>query len=146
MYGSQWVCPSSRQLVFPGYTLLRLQRALQGHCPKRALHFVHYTGLSHSCSRVLHKGTDSVGHAFRALPGLSTTTQHKRRHYTWTSPDGRHQNQIDCILCSQTWRHSIHSAKARLGTECDSDHEILIAKFRLKLKKWRKPLDHSDMT
>ena len=26
--------------------------------------------------------------------------QHKRRLYTWTSPDGRHQNQIDYILCS----------------------------------------------
>ena len=27
--------------------------------------------------------------------------QHKRRFYTWTSPDGQHQNQIDYILCSQ---------------------------------------------
>ena len=27
--------------------------------------------------------------------------QHKRRLYTWTSPDGRHQSQIDYILCSQ---------------------------------------------
>ena len=27
--------------------------------------------------------------------------QHKRRLYTWTSPDGQHQNQIDYILCSQ---------------------------------------------
>ena len=27
--------------------------------------------------------------------------QHKRRFYTWTSPDDRHQNQIDYILCSQ---------------------------------------------
>ena len=27
--------------------------------------------------------------------------QHKRRLYTWTSPDGQHRNQIDCILCSQ---------------------------------------------
>ena len=24
--------------------------------------------------------------------------QHKRRFYTWTSPDGQHQNQIDYIL------------------------------------------------
>ena len=27
--------------------------------------------------------------------------QDKRRLYTWTSPDGQHQNQIDYILCSQ---------------------------------------------
>ena len=35
--------------------------------------------------------------------------QHKRRLYTWTPPDGQHQNQIDYILCSQRWRSSIHS-------------------------------------
>ena len=26
--------------------------------------------------------------------------QHKRRLYTWTSPDGQHRNQVDYILCS----------------------------------------------
>ena len=46
-----------------------------------------------------------------------------------------HQNQIDYILCSQRWRGSIQSAKTRLGADCGSDHEFLIAKFRLKLKK-----------
>ena len=61
--------------------------------------------------------------------------QHKRRLYTWTSPDGQHQNQIDYILCSQRWRSSIQSAKTSLGANCGSDHELLIAKFRLKLKK-----------
>ena len=64
--------------------------------------------------------------------------QHKRRLYTWTSPDGQHRNQIDYILCSQRWRSSIQSAKTRPGADCDSDHELLIAKFRLKLKKVRK--------
>ena len=33
--------------------------------------------------------------------------QYKRRLYTWTSPNGQHQNQIDYILCSQRWRSSI---------------------------------------
>ena len=64
--------------------------------------------------------------------------QHKRRLYTWTSPDGQYQNQIDYILCSQRWRSSIQSAKTRLGADCGSDHELLIAKFRLKLKKVEK--------
>ena len=36
--------------------------------------------------------------------------QHKRRFYTWTSPGGQYQNQIDDILCSQRWRSSIQSA------------------------------------
>ena len=61
--------------------------------------------------------------------------QHKRRLYTWISPDGQHRNQVDYILCIQRWRSSIQSAKTRLGTDCGSDHEYLIAKFRLKLKK-----------
>ena len=33
------------------------------------------------------------------------------------------------------WRRSIQSAKTRLGVDSGSDHELLIAKFRLKLKK-----------
>ena len=61
--------------------------------------------------------------------------QHKRRLYTWTSPDGQYQNQIDYIFCSQRWRRSIQSAKTRLGADCGSDQELLIAKFRLQLKK-----------
>ena len=61
--------------------------------------------------------------------------QHKTRLYTWRSPDGQHQNQIDYILCSQRWRSSIQSTKTRPGADYGSDHEPLIAKFRLKLKK-----------
>ena len=61
--------------------------------------------------------------------------QHKRRLYTWTSPDGKHRNKIDYILCSQRWRSSIQSTKTIPGADCGSDHELLIAKFRLKLKK-----------
>ena len=61
--------------------------------------------------------------------------QHKRMLYTRTSPDGQHRNQIDYILCSQRWRSSIQSTKTRPGADCGSDHDLLIAKFRLKLKK-----------
>jgi len=61
--------------------------------------------------------------------------QHKRRLYTWISPDDQCRNHIDYILCSQRWRSCIQSAKTRLGADCGSDHELLIAKFRLKLNK-----------
>ena len=61
--------------------------------------------------------------------------QHKRRLHTWASPDDRHWNQTDYIPCSQRWRSSIQSAKTRPGADCGSDHELLIAKFRLQLKK-----------
>ena len=43
--------------------------------------------------------------------------------------------RFDYILCSQRWRSSIQSAKTRPGADCGSDHELLIAKFRLALKK-----------
>ena len=39
------------------------------------------------------------------------------------------------MLCSRRWRSSIQSAKTRPGADCGSDHELLIAKFRCKLKK-----------
>ena len=61
--------------------------------------------------------------------------QHKRRFYTWISADGQLRNQIDYILCSQRWRSSTQSTKTRPGADCGSDHELRIAKFRLKLKK-----------
>ena len=53
---------------------------------------------------------------------------------------GQHRNQIDYILCIQIWRGSLQSAKRRLGADCGSDHELLIDKFRLKLKKVRETI------
>ena len=47
----------------------------------------------------------------------------------WSTP------KSDYVLCSQRWRSSIQSTKTRLEADCGSDHELLIAKFRLKLKK-----------
>ena len=38
-------------------------------------------------------------------------------------------------FCSWRWRSSIQSAKTRMGADCSSDHESLVARFRLKLKK-----------
>ena len=58
-----------------------------------------------------------------------------RRLSTWTSPDVCYWNQIDYILCNRRWRSSIQSAKIRLGADCGSDHELLIAKFTLKLEQ-----------
>ena len=47
---------------------------------------------------------------------------------------------IDYTLCSQRWRSSIQSAKIRLGADCGSGHQLLTAKFSLKLKKARKTI------
>ena len=48
------------------------------------------------------------------------------------------QNQIDYIFCSQKWRSSIQSTETRPGADCGSDPELIIVKFRLKLKNvWK---------
>ena len=73
---------------------------------------------------------ERTGHSKHPL-----SNKHKRRLYTWTSPDGQYQNQNDYILCSQRQRSSLQSAKTRPGADYGSDHEFLIAKFKLKLKK-----------
>ena len=72
---------------------------------------------------------EHTDHSKHPLP----TTQEKTLHMDitrWSIP-----KQINYILCSQRWRSSIQSAKARPGADCDSDHELLIAKFRCILKK-----------
>ena len=39
------------------------------------------------------------------------------------------------LICSQRWKSSIQSAKTRLGADYGSDDEVLMAKFRVILKK-----------
>ena len=91
----------------------------------------------------------SRSNANRVLPRERTDHSKHPLPTTQDSTRGHHQmfnskiglilffaaNHIDYILCSQRWRSSIQSAKTRLEADCGSDHELLIAKFRLKLKK-----------
>ena len=60
--------------------------------------------------------------------------QHPRRKYTWISPNGLTRNQIDYILISNRWKSSIKIAKTLPGADIGSDHQLLIADFRIKLK------------
>ena len=39
------------------------------------------------------------------------------------------------FFAAKDGRNSIQTVKTRLGADCSSDHELLIAKFRLTLKK-----------
>ena len=68
-----------------------------------------------------------TGHSKRPLP----TTQEKTLHMDITRWSTLKSDSY--ILCSQRWRSSIQSAKTRSGADCGSDHELLIAKFGLKL-------------
>ncbi len=66
---------------------------------------------------------------------------HKRKLYTWTSPNGIHKNQIDFICVCQWWISSIITVKTKPGVDCGTDHELLMCKFKIKLrKKRRQPL------
>ena len=93
-----------------------------------------YVFLEHSC---FFDDPVDVGNLTSGSSPFSNTSLNiwKRRLYTWTSPDRQHENEIDYILCSQRWRGSIQSVKIRLVADCGSDHEVFLAKFRLKLKK-----------
>ena len=63
--------------------------------------------------------------------------QHKKRLYTWTSPDGQHWNQIDYIFAAEDGEVYIANKNKTLA-DGGSDYELLIAKFRLKLRKvWK---------
>ena len=72
---------------------------------------------------------ECTGHSKHPLP----TTQEKTLHMDITR-----WSILKSDFCSQRWRKPIQSAKTRPGADCRSDHELLIAKFRLKLKKVRK--------
>ena len=75
---------------------------------------------------------EHIGQSKHPLPTIQEMIPHMDPK--WSIP----KTQIDYILCSQKWRSSIQSAKTRLGADGGSDHEHLIAKFRLKLKKVEK--------
>ena len=72
---------------------------------------------------------ECIGHSKHPLP----TTQEKTLHMYITRQSTLKSDGL--YFCSRRWRSSIQSAKTREGADCGSDHELLIDKFRLKLKK-----------
>ena len=60
---------------------------------------------------------------------------HKRRLYTWTKQMVNNEIRLIIFFAAKDGRSSIQSGKTRLEADCGSDHELLIAKFRCKLKK-----------
>ncbi|XP_029640466.1 craniofacial development protein 2-like [Octopus sinensis] len=65
--------------------------------------------------------------------------QPRRRLYTWTSPSGQYRNQIDNILCQQRWKSSVQAVKTFPGADCGSDHELLVAKIKMRLCSVKRP-------
>ena len=65
--------------------------------------------------------------------------QHKRRLFTWKSPDEKTRNQIDFILTNHRFRNAVRSCKTYPGADCNSDHNLLMANIVCKMRKLKKP-------
>ena len=64
--------------------------------------------------------------------------QYARRLYTWKSPDKITRNQIDYILCTGRWKISIKRVTTIPGANCGTDHNLLIAIVKIKLKQTKR--------
>ena len=83
---------------------------------------------------------EHTGHSKYPFP----ITQEKTLHMDitrWSTP------KSDWLYSLQPKMEKLYTvSKTRPGADCGSDHELLIAKFRLKLKTVEKTLDHSGTT
>jgi len=64
----------------------------------------------------------------------NTMFRHRNIHkYTWTSPDAKTRNQIDHVLIDRRWQYSVLDVRSFRGADCDTDHYLVIGKFRARL-------------
>lgn len=67
-----------------------------------------------------------------------TIFPHKNIHkLTWNSAGGKRFNQIDHIAIKGNWRRSLQDVRVRRGADIYSDHYLLVAIIKFKLKKDR---------
>ncbi len=63
---------------------------------------------------------------------------------TWTSPDGKTHNQIDHILIGRRRHSSILDVHSFRVADCDTDHYLVVAKFRERLAVSKQAADKLD--
>jgi hypothetical protein len=62
--------------------------------------------------------------------------QHRNIHkYTWTSPGGKTQNQIDHFIINRKWRKSLQDVRTKRGADVGSDHQLVVGRLCLKLRR-----------
>ena len=61
---------------------------------------------------------------------------HRRIHKaTWVSPDHITEHQIDHICIGRKFRRSMQDVRAQIGADAASDHHLVLARMKMKLKK-----------
>ena len=71
-----------------------------------------------------------------------TLFPHREIHkLTWYSPNDRDRNQIDHLLINAKWRRSLLDVKVKRGADVGSDHQMIIAKVKLKLRRTQNKID-----
>ena len=85
-------------------------------------------------------GEELVNFAIESELSIMNTMfqKHPRRLFTWTSPDGNTKNQIDYVLIQQRWKSAISNVETVPSADCDSDHEMLKATFKIRLRTMKK--------
>ena len=76
--------------------------------------------------------------AFNDLVIGGTIFPHKQVHKTtWVSPDTKTEYQIDHITIARKWRKSLLDVRVRRGADAASDHRLVLATLKVKLKSFR---------
>ena len=60
---------------------------------------------------------------------------HMKNLHTWKSPGNTCRNKIDYIIIDERFRNAIAGVRKYPGADCDSDHNLVMGKLRINLKK-----------
>ena len=91
----------------------------------------------HGCGTINNNGERLVDFcADNSMVIGGTLFPHPTTHkLTWISPNGRDKNQIDHMAINGTWRRSLLDVRVRRGADVGSDHHLVTARIRMKLRR-----------
>ena len=61
-----------------------------------------------------------------------------KKKWTWTSPNGVDKNMIDFPMVEQKWKSSVKGCRSFPSADIDSDHQLVLCKFHMKLTQVKK--------
>src|SRR3989442_12755349 len=64
--------------------------------------------------------------------------QKKSSQHTWISPDKVTKHQIDFVLVDKMFRNEIQNSKSTPGADCDSDHNPVVVRMKIRLQGVKK--------